>query len=652
MAIKKVFVVSAETKKAQKEIEGLNERIETSDELISDLNKQLREQERLLENTAKTDIKRRKAINDNIKKTKKHLKEEKQDRSELNKERVKANKELKETVKNQKDLTGVLGFVDKATGGALSAMQNFVGSITSATRGMKLLRVAWIASGIGAFVVAVTSLAAAFTQSEEGQEKLQRGLAVLGAITKQIMDSFADLGEAIIDAVSNPMESIKSLGAGLLKFVTNPFKTVKDAVIGAKNSVKEFVDETVKEVKAIDQVTKARQKAHHIERDLLTERAEANREINDIRLEAEKRDQYNATERVALLKKAQAIEEEITQKEINAKKLLIQAQELEMAQGKNTIEDKDKLAKLQAELINLDTKKLRSQRLLQTQITTAQNEEKAEKQRKLDEENAEIELANQKEQKRLDDIQAIRDAHEQKVKEEEAVKEEEKAILEKEKELLALEELNATEEQKATIIAYWDGKIQEGKDKDRKEQKNKDDKEAKEKENREKAVANAKLNIAKNSMSLIGQIAGEGSKIGKAMAIGQATISGYQGVQNAYTTAQKSPITIGFPAYPVIQASLAGAFAALNIAKISKTKASGSSGTSGLKSTAVSSAAAPNVSSIVAQTPSFDILGTSGVNQIASALGQQPPVQAFVVSQDVTTAQSLQNNIVQGASLG
>jgi len=652
MAIKKVFVVSAETKKAQKEIEGLNERIETSDELISDLNKQLREQERLLENTAKTDIKRRKALNDNIKKTKKHLKEEKQDRSELNKERAKANKELKETVKNQKDLTGVLGFVDKATGGALSAMQNFVGSITSATRGMKLLRVAWIASGIGAFVVAVTSLAAAFTQSEEGQEKLQRGLAVLGAITKQIMDSFADLGEAIIDAVSNPMESIKSLGAGLLKFVTNPFKTVKDAVIGAKNSVKEFVDETVKEVKAIDQVTKARQKAHHIERDLLTERAEANRKINNIRLEAEKRDQYNATERVALLKKAQAIEEEITQKEINAKKLLIQAQELEMAQGKNTIEDKDKLAKLQAELINLDTKKLRSQRLLQTQITTAQNEEKAEKQRKLDEENAELELANEKEQKRLDDIKAIRDAHEQKVKEEEAVKEEEKAIIEKEKALIELEELNATEEQKANIIAYWDNKIKEGKDKDRADQKKKDDKDAKEKKDLEKRVANAKLNIAKNTMALIGEIAGEGSKIGKAMAIGQATISGYQGVQNAYSTAQDSPITAVFPAYPIIQASLAGAFAAVNIAKISKTNPSGSSGTSGLQSTTVSSAAAPNVSSITAQTPSFDILGTSGLNQIASALGQQAPVQAFVVSQDVTTAQSLQNNIVQGASLG
>ena len=634
MAIKKVFVVSAETKKAQKEVEDLTQQLEIQDKVINDLNNDLSRQQKMLENTSKANLSARKKINDEIKKTKTELAGEKRARVDLNNQRKKANKDLKETVKNQKDLTGVLGFVDKATGGALSAMQNFVGSITSATRGMKLLRVAWIATGIGAFVVAVTSLAAAFTQSEEGQEKLQRGLAVLGAITKQIMDSFADLGEAIIDAVSNPMDSIKSLGKGLLKFVTNPFKTVKDAVIGAKNSVKEFVDETVKEVKAIDQVTKARQKAHHIERSLLTERAEANREINDIRLEAEKRDQYNATERVALLKKAQAIEEEITQKEINAKKLLIQAQELEMAQGKNTIEDKDKLAKLQAELINLDTKKLRSQRLLQTQITTAQNEEKAEKQRKLDEENAELELEKSKEQKRLDDIKAIRDAHEQKVKEEEAIKEEEKAIIEKEKALAELEKLNATEQQKAEIIAYWNGKIQEGKDLD-----------AEADDERDKAVQMAKLGIAKQSMALIGEIAGEGSKLGKAMAIGQATISGYEGVQNAYTTAQKSPITIGFPAYPVIQASLAGAFAAVNIAKIASTKPTGSSGTGGLSATA----SAPQ-----SRAPSFNIVGQGGTSQIASAIGQQQqqPIQAFVVSQDVTTAQSLENNIIQGATIG
>ena len=172
---------------------------------------------------------------------------------------------------------------------------------------------------------------------------------------------------------------------------------------------------------------------------------------------------------------------------------------------------------------------------------------------------------------------------------------------------------------------------------------------AKEKSDKEieldKRVQSAKLGIAKQSMALIGEIAGEGSKLGKAMAIGQATISGYEGVQNAYTTAQKSPITIGFPAYPVIQASLAGAFAAVNIAKIASAKPTGSSGTGGLSATA----SAPQ-----SRAPSFNIVGQGGANQIASAIGQQQqqPIQAFVVSQDVTTAQSLENNIIQGATIG
>ena len=54
------------------------------------------------------------------------------------------------------------------------------------------------------------------------------------------------------------------------------------------------------------------------------------------------------------------------------------------------------------------------------------------------------------------------------------------------------------------------------------------------------------------------------------------------------------------------------------------------------------------------QQPAFNIVGQGGTNQIASALGeqQQTPIQAFVVSQDVTTAQSLENGIIQGATLG
>ena len=213
---------------------------------------------------------------------------------------------------------------------------------------------------------------------------------MLGAVVKQVMDSFANLGEGIIEAVTNPKKALEDLGNGLLKFLKNPIDTVVGAFKDAKDSATNFIEETKKEVLAMDEITKARQKAHHIERDLQVERAKANREINDIRLKAEDRENQSAAQRIVLLRKAQKIEEEITQKEIDAKTLLIEAQKQEMAQGKNTIQDKDKLAKMQAELINLDTKKLRSQRLLQTQITTAIREENRIKEEAAKEEQAKI----------------------------------------------------------------------------------------------------------------------------------------------------------------------------------------------------------------------------------------------------------------------
>jgi len=52
--------------------------------------------------------------------------------------------------------------------------------------------------------------------------------------------------------------------------------------------------------------------------------------------------------------------------------------------------------------------------------------------------------------------------------------------------------------------------------------------------------------------------------------------------------------------------------------------------------------------------PAFNVVGASNSNQLAEAIGgqSQQPIQTYVVSNDVTTAQSLQNNIVEGATLG
>ena len=647
MAIIKVIQISAETKQAQKALEEINLTIEQQEDLIKDTQRQIEKLEDLRDKTSKKDANRIKKYNEQIAEQNKNLKRTKTRLQENNKARTKENKVIKESVKEQREYTGVLGMIDKQTGGAISGFQGFAKSIGGATKGMKLLRIAWIATGIGAFVVVITSLIAAFTRSEEGQEKLQVGLKMLGAVVTQIMDYYAALGKTIIEVFTSPMKAFESFKNGFKKFIADPIGTVTKGFNDAKDAATNFIEETKKEIQVAGDVTKSRQKAHHIERALQVERAEANREINDIRLKAEDRENQTAAQRIILLRKAQKIEEDITAKEIVAKQLLVDAQTLEMEQGLNTIEAKDALAKMQAELINLDTKKLRSQRLLQTQITTALNEEKAaaaEKKKIADKKIEDdavaaqkvIDDAKTKEQERLDGIKEIQDAFEAEEAERNAITEVEKATLEAEKAIADLDKLNATEEQKAKIIAYWNGQIQIGKNKDAANDKIRD-----------KAVSNAKLNIAKQTMALIGEVAGRGSAIGKAMAIGQATISGIEGVQNAFSTANKSPVTAVFPAYPYIQAGLAGAFSAIQIKKIASTKADGKGAT---PSPTVSGGGGGAIPSLP---PSFNTVGASDTNQLASAIGQQEqqPVQAFVVSNDVTTAQGLERNIVEGATI-
>lgn len=50
--------------------------------------------------------------------------------------------------------------------------------------------------------------------------------------------------------------------------------------------------------------------------------------------------------------------------------------------------------------------------------------------------------------------------------------------------------------------------------------------------------------------------------------------------------------------------------------------------------------------------PTFNVVGTSGQNQIAQSLGNQAPIKAYVVANDVSTQQSLDRNIVKTATIG
>jgi len=79
------------------------------------------------------------------------------------------------------------------------------------------------------------------------------------------------------------------------------------------------------------------------------------------------------------------------------------------------------------------------------------------------------------------------------------------------------------------------------------------------------------------------------------------------------------------------------------VAKISQTKFEGGSSGGGIDAPSDAGATAT-------PTAQFNVVGDSGINQLAELQNQQP-TKAFVVSSDVTTAQSLDRNRVQNATL-
>lgn len=598
------------------------------------------------------------------------------------KEVEKLNKELKTT---NKELGGATDTLDKFTGGAVTKVKGFGGAIKSLTTGFKSLRVAIIATGIGALLLAITAVGQAFTRSEEGQNKFAKLLGVIGSVVNNLLDVLADLGESIISVFENPKKAIKDFTRLIKENITNRFegmlelipklgkainelfkgnfseagKIAADAVgkvaLGvesittsineAKKAVVDFGKEINEEAKLSKKIADDRAKADKIERKNTVDRAKANQKISELRFKAEQREKFSAEERVAFLKEASKLEEETTNKEIEAARLRFEAKKLENELSKSGKQDKDEEARLEAQLIQLTTSKLNLQKRLQTSITTFQNEVNAKKQAEIkaeeeqqkkikEEQDNKIKKEQDLEIKRLESIDKIQEDFKKKKQDEEAQTEIQKIELEQQRTLEELDRLNATEEQKANIKLYYADLIS-------KEEKKNEDTKIK----LDKIRTRQTLGDAQNTFNQIAQLAGKDSKVGKAMAIASATISGVQGVQNAYTTAQKSPITLAFPAYPAIQAGLAGAIALKNIASIKSVNPSGGGGGNVPKPSVPTGASTP---------PSFNIVGQSDTNQLAAAIGgqSQQPVQAYVVANDVTTAQSMDRNIIDDASLG
>ena len=343
---------------------------------------------------------------------------------------LKVDVDTKEAEKNVDDLndglnetkTGVgdvANAADSMTGGFIGKFKGVLSSVKKGIGAFKSLRVAIAATGLGALVIAIGAVITAFKSSEEGQNKFAKLMGIIGAVTGNFVDLIADLGENIISAFENPKEAISSFANMLKENIVNRFeglvklvprlgeaigllfqgkfkkagKVATDAVgqvvLGVENvtdkvkdataAVGEFIQENIKEAEVAANIADMRAKADKAERQLILDRAKADRERAELLDKAVDKENYTAEQRIAFLEEAAAIEEAITQQEIEAARLRFEAKRQENELSKSTKEDKDEEAQLEARLIELETARLRKQKAVTAQLSGVRREAQAER---------------------------------------------------------------------------------------------------------------------------------------------------------------------------------------------------------------------------------------------------------------------------------
>jgi len=173
---------------------------------------------------------------------------------------------------------------------------------------------------------------------------------------------------------------------------------------------------------------------------------------------------------------------------------------------------------------------------------------------------------------------------------------------------------------------------------------------------RDKEISEASVEIAKreadakqtaldgyaSALSSLSSTLGQETAAGKGLAIASSLINTYAAITGALKAAQGSP-GAAIPGYAIAQAIATGVAGFAAVKKIASVKVPGGSGGS---SQTGSMPTTPTP-------PAFNVVGASGETQLADAIGgqTQKPTRAFVVSNDVTTAQELDRNIIEGASI-
>lgn len=507
----------------------------------------------------------------------------------------KASKELKKVKKEIKGAKEEQGLFADETDKLKKSFSKLRGGVGKAVKSFKTLKGAIISTGIGILVIAFGTLITYFSKSKEGSEKLDAIMAGLGATVDVLTDR------------------IIGFGKGVLAFFKGDFS---EGIAAIKDSVSGIGEEIATETGKAFELTEKLQDLADAERDMAVARAENLLAVK--RLDAVIDDVTNKEQvRIDAAQEAQDLLNENAEAEMSLlKDKLATLQELN-ALGDSSADDLQAEADLLVQIANADASRVDLARAFNTKLNAIsegrRNREEAARAKKESDDLIESERLIKQAEDRENAIDGITNKFKLARDESEL----QAVEREKQKQLDELERLGASEQAKADVKAFFSDKIIGI-------QKTQADK--------EKALEVAKVQATKDTnnatLSAVGNLAGALGKLAgdnKALAIGEATISTYLGATKALAAGAGTPI--GF-----INAAAIIATGLANVKTIISTDVgSGSNGTIPSGNSVGGNIAA----SIPAATGLGDVVDT------INGQGEQP-IQAYVISQEVTDSQEAQ----------
>ena len=584
----------------------------------------------------------------------------------------------------QSSIEGVVGEGGKVDGLSqkFGSLPGPVGNAASAMGGLGKQMWALVANPIGAVIAAlvgaITLLYKAFTSTNEGADKLDQGLAGLGAAFEVIMNAVAKVAENLIGMFENPQKALSDFGDMLKENITNRFegllellpalgkaisllfegefsaagKVAVDAAAKVGLGVEGITDKVSDGIDAINKlgaealaaankaakIEKIMQGVEDMERALRIERSKQAKQLATARLQMED-DTATFESRIEALKKVAYSEEQLADKELKLAKAKANAigarNKLSDASDEALSREADAIARVN----DLEAESIMRKRKVVKSIESLNNQKTA----------SEKEATKEVEDGLKATAQAEKEALDNKIKmAEEGINAEQDA-----KKLLALKtiddqkELNAEleriemertqkmiESKKSFQLSTTDLEIKAAQDLANKKfdiAKENADKQ----KDLDKKTFDAKMDImdaTANALATFSQLAGEETAMGKALSVASAIIATYTGANKALAAGAATP-PLGY-----INAAAIIATGLINVKKILSVKVPGQS--EGGQS--------------VPSGPSVSIIGgtVDPSAQMAASLNKSmnKPAKAYVVGNDMSSQQALDRRIQTNAT--